>query len=136
MPLECHRFKDFNGAKDLSFERTILSKQVILVDSISRRIETHSLRKALEEVFQFPKNLAEPPELPITSEIYDLGIAIHKKFDSEKPCISQDSGLTLELFRANQDIIYDSIDDCSRQDEFSILARVRNQNTRNTIFFI
>ena len=69
--------------KDLSFERTILSKQVIFGDSISRRIETNSLRKALEEVFSISENLAEPPELPITSEIYDLGIAIHKKFDSE-----------------------------------------------------
>ena len=123
--------------KDLSFERTILSKQVIFGDSISRRIETNSLRKALEEVFSISENLAEPPELPITSEIYDLGIAIHKKFDSEKPCISQDSGLTLELFRANQDIIYDSIDDCSRQDEFSVLREVRkSEYIRNTIFHL
>ena len=122
--------------KDLSFERTILSKQVN-GDSISRRIETHSTRKALEEVFSISENLAEPQELPITSEIYDLGIAIHKEFDSEKPCISPRLGLTLELFRANQDIIYDSIDDCSRQDEFSILREVRkSEYLRNTIFHL
>ena len=123
--------------EDLSLERAILSKQIVLGDSISRKIEMTSLREALVEGLSVSENPRKPQEVPISSEIYDLGMAIHQKFDWKTPSLPRISGCLLDSFRANQEVIYRSAHFPKGQDQFSILRKnQKSEFLRNTIFHL